>query len=335
MPQGFRLAIFILALLVILPITVFAHSGRTDSKGCHTNRKTGEYHCHSKSTKSVTKKARSEARVKARILIDNTVRTRARTSSPSSSGFKLQVHFIDVGQGDSILIDYGKNEILIDGGGKYSGIINYISPYVDGPLETIIATHPHADHIGGLIKVLDNFQVEDIWLNGDTSTSKTYQQFMTAVNSEDANVYEARKGGVISLDNLDLTILNPAPILFKDTNNNSIVLRLEYGNIVFLFTGDAEQRAEAVMIADGNELQAQILKAGHHCSKTSSSEAFLEVIKPKEAICMVGNNNRYGHPHQETLISLKEIGARVYRTDVNGTVIISTDGEKYGIRSSQ
>lgn len=335
MSKSFRFKIFILFLLLIFPISIFAHSGRTNANGCHTNRKTGEYHCHNKPTTVATKKARAQARVEVRTSANNTARTKTRIFSPSISRSNLQVHFIDVGQGDSILIDFGKNEILIDGGEKSSGVVNYINPYIEGPLEAIIATHPHADHIGGLIKVLDGFPVKEIWLNGDTSTSKTYKQFMAAVKLEGANVYEAREGDVISLNNLNFTILNPPPILFKDINNNSIVLWLEHGDTTFLFAGDAEHEAEAVMLATGNNLQAQIFKAGHHCSKTSSSKAFLKVVKPREAICMVGKNNRYGHPHQETLTNLKEIGARVYRTDINGTVKVLTDGRNYKIKTNK
>ncbi len=335
MPKNLRFTIFIFALLLIFPISVFAHSGRTNADGCHTNRKTGEYHCHNKPTTVATKKARTQARIEARTSAKNTIKTKTRTFSPSSLRSSLQVHFIDVGQGDSILIDFGKNEILIDGGEKSPGVVDYINSYVEGPLEVIVATHPHADHIGGLIEVLGDFSVKEIWLNGDTSSSKTYQQFMVAVDSEGANIYTAKEGGVISLNNLNLTILNPPAILFSDINNNSIVLRLKYGNTTFLFTGDAEQEAEADMLVAGNELQTQILKAGHHCSKTSSSKPFLSVVKPKEAICMVGKNNRYGHPHQETLTNLKEIGANIYRTDVNGTVRVLTDGRNYEIKTSK
>jgi len=335
MCKNFRFTIFILFLLLIFPISVFAHSGRTDANGCHTNRKTGDYHCHNKPTTIVTKKAKSEAKIEARTSAKNTIKTETRTFSPSSSQSGLQVHFIDVGQGDSILIDFGKNEVLIDGGEESSGVENYINSYVEGPLEVMVATHPHTDHIGGLIKVLDNFQVKEIWLNGDTSNSKTYQQFIAAVDSESTNVYKAKEGGVISLDSLNFTILNPPSILFSDTNNNSIVLRLKYGNTTFLFAGDAEQEAEADMLVAGNTLQAQILKAGHHCSRTSSSKSFLEKVKPKEAICMVGKNNKYGHPNQETLANLKEVGANIYRTDINGTIIVATDGKNYKIKTSK
>ena len=335
MLKDYRVKIFLIFILLIFPISIFAHSGRTDANGCHTNRKTGDYHCHNKPTTIATKKARTQARVEARTSANSTTKAETRTFSPSALQSSLQIHFINVGQGDAILIDLGQNEILIDGGEESPGVVNYINSYVEGPLEVMVATHPHADHIGGLVEVLEDFSVREIWLNGDTSTSKIYEQFMAAVNSEGADVYNAKEGGLISLDNFNLAILNPSSNLFSDTNNNSIVLRLKYGDATFLFAGDAEREAEDSLLATGNKLEAEILKAGHHCSKTSSSEAFLNAVKPKEAICMVGKNNRYGHPHQETLASLKEIGANVYRTDINGTVIVSTDGKGYKIETSK
>lgn len=332
--RNFRAKIFLIFVLLILPMSVFAHPGRTDANGCHTNRKTGDYHCHNKPT-NVVKQIKNDAKTEARISVNNIVRTTARVFSPSTLQSTLKVHFIDVGQGDAILIDFGQKELLIDGGEENSGVVDYINSYVEGPLEVIIATHPHADHIGGLIDVMENFEVKEIWLNGDDSTSKTYQQFMEMVLLEGANIYTAKYGNTISLDSLNFTVINPLPKLFNDINNNSVVLRLEYGNISFLFTGDAENEAEASMIATGDTLQAKILKAGHHCSKTSSSKLFLMAVNPKEAICMVGQNNKYGHPHQETLNNLKETGANVYRTDINGTIRVFVDWQAYKIESTK
>ena len=161
---------------------------------------------------------------------------------------ELEVHFIDVGQGDSILIDLGETEVLIDGGGKSPGVVTNLKNCVDGAIEVMVATHPHADHIGGLIAVLDAFEVEEIWLNGDTSTSKTYQEFMSRVSAEDASIHEALRGQSIDVDGLTFHILHPTEPLVGDINNNSIVLRLSYGDIDFLFTGDAEKEAEVSIL---------------------------------------------------------------------------------------
>jgi len=249
------------------------------------------------------------------------------TTSPAA----LTVHFIDVGQGDSILIDLGDIEVLIDGGGKSSDVVGYIDNYIDGPLEVVVATHPHADHIGGLIGVLDAFKVDEIWFNGDISTSETYSQFMSAVNSEGVQVYEARRGDTIQVNNLTFNVLNPAS-LSGTTNDNSIVLSLSYGQVDFLFTGDAEQEAEASMLTEGIVPDVEILKVGHHGSRTASSTAFLAVTTPEVAIYMAGIGNPYGHPHAETIEALEEIGAKIYGTDVNGTIVVVTDGITYTVQ---
>jgi len=246
----------------------------------------------------------------------------------------LTVHFIDVGQGDSILVDLGETEVLIDGGDKLPGVVEYLNDYIDDPLEVMVATHPHADHIGGLIGVLDAFEVDEIWLNGDTSTSKTYSQFMLAINSEGAEVYEARRGNTIEVGGLVFDVLHPVS-LSDTTNNNSIVLSLSYGEIDFLFTGDAEQQAESNMLETGILRDVEILKVGHHGSRTASSQAFLAAVQPDVAIYMAGLGNQYGHPHAETIEALEEIGAEIYGTDVNGTIVVVTDGITYAVQTEK
>lgn len=249
---------------------------------------------------------------------------------PASPMGELKVHFIDVGQGDAILIDLEDTEILIDGGDRSPGVTGYLNQYVDGPLEVMVATHPHADHIGGLIAVLDAFKVDQIWHNGDTSDSKTYSDFMSGVNSEGAEVHIARLHDVIKAGELELFVHHPAD-LSGSTNNNSIVLHLAYGDIDFLFTGDAEQEAEgAMMMLSSVQLpEVEILKVGHHGSRTASSADFLAITSPEVAIYMAGVDNSYGHPHAETITALNAIGAQIYGTDVNGTIIVITDGETY------
>ena len=244
----------------------------------------------------------------------------------------LAVHFIDVGEGDSILLDIGDKEVLIDGGGKSPGVVRYIDDYVDGRLEVMVATHPHADHIGGLISVLRAFEVDEIWLNGDTSTSQTYSQFMSAVNSEGAQVFTARRGDTIQAGNLTFNVLHPAN-LNGSTNDDSIVLSLSYGQIDFLFTGDVEQEAEASMLVQSvvPVPDVEVLKVGHHGSRTASSMQFLQVIKPECAIYMAGQDNSYGHPHEEAIANLCEVGAEIYGTDIHGTVVVTTDGATYDV----
>ena len=245
---------------------------------------------------------------------------------------ELNAHFIDVSQGDAILIDLGETEILIDGGDKSPGVVEYLSEFVDGVLEVMVATHPHADHIGGLIGVLNAFEVEEIWLNGDTSTSKTYQEFMSKVNAEDASIHEALRGQSIEVDDLTFHVLHPIKPLVGDINNNSIVLRLSYGEIDFLFTGDAEKEAEASILEAPVIVRAQILKVGHHGSRSSSSPKFLDAVKPEIAIYMAGEGNRYGHPHDETIAALTEVGTEIYGTDICGTIVVTSDGKSFSIQ---
>ncbi|MCL0077212.1 MBL fold metallo-hydrolase [Dehalococcoidia bacterium] len=248
---------------------------------------------------------------------------------------EMTVHFIDVGQGDAILLDVGEIEVLIDGGGKSPGVVVYLREHVDGPLEVMVATHPHADHIGGLIAVLDAFEAEEIWLNGDPHTTKTFHEFMRQVDAEGASVSEAERGDWIEAGILTLLVLHPTKPLFDDINENSIVLRLSYGDIDFLFTGDAEGKAETSILDFVAELQAEIFKVGHHGSKTSSSAAFLDQVQPEVAIYMAGSGNRYGHPHAETISALEGIGAEIYGTDINGTILIITDGISYIVQTEK
>jgi len=257
------------------------------------------------------------------------------TSHPIAEPGKLQVHFIDVGQGDAILIDLGTTEVLIDAGEKSPGVTDYIEDYVDGHLEVVVATHPHADHIGGLIEVLDEFHVDNVWFNGDEATSKTYTDFMTAANGEGTQVHEARRGDSIVTGTLTFNVLHPVDPLFDNTNGNSIVLMLHYGTIDFLFTGDAETDAEASMISAGVLSDIDILKVGHHCSRTASSPAFLNIIRPEVAVYMAALGNTYGHPHAESLAALQSIGATIYGTDTLGTIVISTDGTSYTIQTEK
>lgn len=256
------------------------------------------------------------------------------TQSPTQT---LTIHFIDVGQGDSILIDLGETEILIDAGDRSPGVVNYLSSYVNGALDVMVATHTHADHIGGLIDVLARYQVKDIWLNGDTATTATFSQFMNSVNGEGATIHQAERGNTIQVGTLKFNVLNPAKPLFSDANNNSVVLSLSYGDIDFLFTGDAESEAEGKMLIQSVVPipDVEILKVGHHGSRTASSPQFLNQVKPDIAIYSCGTGNTYRHPHQETLFALDSLGARIYGTDVHGTVVVNTNGKVFDIQTKK
>jgi len=243
---------------------------------------------------------------------------------------------IDVGQGDSILIDLGTTEILIDAGERQPGVVQFLKQHVDGDLEVMIATHPHADHIGGLIDVFSNFKVDQVWYNGESSTTKTYSDFIAAATADNSEMHIGKRGDKITAGALTLNVLNPFD-LSGTTNNNSIVTELDYGNVDFLFEGDAEQESEARMLSatDIPLHHVQVLKVGHHGSRTASSAEFLARVTPEIAVYMAGVGNTYGHPHIETINALRDIGAIIYGTDVDGTVTVTTDGNTYGVIKSK
>ncbi|MFP3895503.1 MAG: ComEC/Rec2 family competence protein [Anaerolineales bacterium] len=243
----------------------------------------------------------------------------------------LQVHVLDVSQGDAILIlppDDGA--ILIDGGNAGSEVVEYLLTQGVERLAMVVATHPHADHIGGLVDVLEAMPVEEVVTNGHPHTTQTYERFLDAIASARAIYTEVGRGDTLQVGNLTLDVLHPpGDFAGEGLNNNSLVLRLVHGDVVFLFLGDAEREAEESMIASGRDLGATVLKVGHHGSRTSSSPMFLERVQPEVAIYCCGLDNRYGHPHAETLAALADVGAEVYGTDVNGTVTITSDGTNY------
>lgn len=266
----------------------------------------------------------------------------------TSNTDKLIIHFIKMETfGDAILIDLGETEILIDGGIPNSGVASYLRNYVDGPIETVIVTHPHPDHFGGLVDVFEKFKVDQIWLNGDIPSGsesyiKLYKIFESLVNEERASVNKARRGQKIDVGILSFHVLHPDTLIYSENdpysmNSNSIVLRLRYGNISFLFTGDAAKETEKEILKTGLEIQADILKVGHHASGKASSDKFLRSVKPKVAVYMAGEKPP-GHgpmkPHPETIAALKKVGAEVFGTN-HGNIIISTDGKTYNIETQK
>ena len=248
----------------------------------------------------------------------------------------LEVAFIDVGQGDAILVDQGTTEVLIDGGPSSGSqaLLSYLRGHVDGPLEAVVATHPHADHIGGLPAVLASFDVEDVWVNGETATTQAYRLFITAATEEGCPLETGYRGETLQAGDLAFKVLSPEA-LSDTTNENSLVLELDYGNVSFLFTGDAGADSEASTLAAGLLHQVTVLKVGHHGSRYSSSAAFLQATRPAVAVYMAGAGNSYGHPHAETLAGLAGIGGIVCGTDKNGTVVVDSDGNMYSVETAR
>ena len=247
----------------------------------------------------------------------------------------VAVYFFDVGQGDSIFIDTNSKDVLIDGGPRSAGltVLNYLSELNISHVDIVVATHPDADHIGGLITVLNSsIQVDMVLYNNQTSTTKTYQEFISLAGDK---MVVAERGQVYVLDyNVNFTVLNPTqPLEFSDTNDNSIVLRLQVENISFLFTGDATFETEENMMNAGLNLKSQVLKVAHHGSKHSTSTEFIQAVKPIYAVISVGENP-YGHPSPETIQRLLNEDVTVYNTQVSGTIVMSTDGQTIQVQGN-
>jgi len=253
-------------------------------------------------------------------------------ATPLPEAKTLAVHFIDVGQGDAILLLVQPGAtVLIDGGPRAAGqtVVNYLTERGVKELDLVIATHPHADHIGGLIDVLEAFKVKRVIDSGQPHTTKTFDDYLTAVERQvEAGhcVYETPEGQIVQLaSNVTLKVLGPDRDL-SSLNDNSVVARVDFGKTSFLFTGDAEKEAEERLLARGVDLKADVLKVGHHGSSTSTSAAFLAAVAPAYAVICVGAGNSYGHPTEQTLNRLAAAGARIYRTDVSGHVVFTSDG---------
>jgi beta-lactamase superfamily II metal-dependent hydrolase len=257
------------------------------------------------------------------------------TLQPTPSG-PLMVHFIDVGQGDAILVQAPGGEMgLIDGGEADSGVVKYLQSLGITHLNLVIATHPHSDHIGGLVQVLNTIPVDRVITNGAMHTTLTYERFLDAIMSSQAEYIEAKRGDMISLGDLNFNVLSPIDNTDQDLNDGSLVLKLIYGQVSFLFTGDAQTTAEENMLADGLNVRASILKVAHHGSRTGSPLSFLNAVQPEVAIYSAGAGNDYGHPHPETIDGLKSVGAELFGTDINGTIIVTTDGILYSITTTK
>ena len=238
----------------------------------------------------------------------------------------LYVDFINVGQGDSILIRVKDCDILIDAGTTSYGttVSNYLKNKQVDDIELMINTHPDADHCGGLTQVLNDFKVEEVWISKDTNKSTaSYTNFISAVSKEGLTAKKPNKGTVFTFEYLTLTVIYSA--VGSDSNNSSIVVMLEYGNFRFLFTGDIGQEVETQLVSSGADISCDVLKVGHHGSAGSSTSSFLNKTGAEYGVICVGSNS-YGHPTSTALGNLSSAGISVYRTDKNGNVVFSTNG---------
>jgi len=249
----------------------------------------------------------------------------------------LEVIFLDIGQGDAIFIETPQqHQILIDGGPS-SKILEKLGknlPFWDRTIDLVILTHPEKDHLSGLIEVLKRYKIENILWTGIKRDTPEYNEWLKLIKKEGAKIFIAKAGQKIVAQKSIFQILNPSENLegetIKNSNDTSIVIKLVFGENSFLFTGDISKSVEKKFLNEKVDIDSDVLKVGHHGSKTSSSEDFLAVVSPIISVISSGKNNSYGHPHQEVLDTLGRYG-RILRTDLDGDIKIISNGENYAI----
>ena len=248
----------------------------------------------------------------------------------------LSVHCLDVGQGDSIFIELPNQKcMLIHAGENMYGksITEYINNLGYTMIDYLVATHPHADHIGSMTYVVKHNNIGEIYMPKVTTTTKTYENLLTAIADKGLKVKSAKAGmNIIDDNDFNINILAPVKIDEDNLNNCSVILKITYKNDSFLFLGDAEKKELETVTAD---MSAEVLKVGHHGSRTSTTKALLEKVNPKYAVISLGKDNSYGHPHKSTLKLLDEFGVETYRTDENGTIVVSNEGSGVRIKTGQ
>ena len=254
----------------------------------------------------------------------------------AQSGF-LRVNFFDVGQGDAIFIESPSgNQILIDGGPDNSVLskLGETMPFWDRSIDLVILTHPHADHLDGLVEVLKRYDVETVLESGVNHTIPEYAEWHEFLKEKNVKVIIAEAGQRIRLGSAAyLDVLTPFEDFIgkspKDIHDATIISKLSYGATTLLFTGDAERSLEYQLLYSGADIDADILKVGHHGSKTSSADGFLGAVSPEIAVISAGRKNRYGHPHQDVLDRLRNLGISIFRTDTDGDIEMVSDGNGY------
>ncbi len=272
---------------------------------------------------------RSASDITIPALWKRSVPTASPTSTHSST---LKVHFIDVGQGDSIFIELPNQQTMLIDAGPKKGIVNrYISNLGYTNLNYVVATHPDADHISGMPEILHTFSVDKFYMPEKEHTTQIFETMLDAIAANGCDAIYAQAGNFIVRSN-DLSIQFVSPKKnYADNNNASAVVRLIYGKNSFLFMGDAETSAEQDIINSGYDISAEVLKVGHHGSNSSTSDAFLQRVKAKYAVISVGKGNQYGHPTRKILTALNNNQIQIYRTDEVGTIVFTCDGNSYSI----
>lgn len=254
---------------------------------------------------------------------------------------KLTVHYIDVGQGDSIYITSGGEGMLIDCGesGEAERVISYLDNMGISKIDYVVGTHPHSDHMGGMSKIVEHFDIGEMIIphidDSDTPTTKYFERFLNACATKNLSLTEAEVGREITLGDAELKIIAPNSPDYSNVNNYSVGFIMHHGDNSFIFTGDAEKLAEKEMIENNNLEDIDVYKTGHHGSDTSSSEEFLNVIKPDYAVISCGEGNSYGHPNDITIENLSKFTDKIYRTDLVGTVVFTSDGKSFDVQTER
>jgi competence protein ComEC len=249
---------------------------------------------------------------------------------------ELSVAFLDVGQGDSILIHAPNGQVMLIDGGRSIDLANQvilpqIKAWGASQVDVLVVTHPDADHISGLVGVLENFPVKLAALTGDQHTTQIYERLLTDIRDKNIPALQVRTGTTIPFDSaVKLEVLSPDDEFVNrdNTNDGSIVLKLTYGQTSFLFTGDAEMSVNRAILQRGADVRATVLKLGHHGSRTSTDEDWLRAVQPQLGIISVGAGNSYGHPHAEVIAALDQLGIQYIRTDEHGTITVVSDSQQ-------
>lgn len=250
----------------------------------------------------------------------------------------IKVHFIDAGQADATLFEYSEGDedyaVLFDAGDwNQDDVVHYLNTEGIENIDVMMLSHPHADHIGQADRIIENFSVDEVFMSGEIQTSQTFERVIDAIDYHDVGYEESRAGDIYDVGPLQIEMINPEN-LDSDENNNSLAARFQYGDdFSVMLTGDVEEATEAQIVSRGYTLETDILQLGHHGSDTSSSSIFIDEVDPAVAIYSAGEDNQYGHPHDSVLAALEGRGTEVYGTSVDGTIVVTSDGESYDIET--
>lgn len=244
----------------------------------------------------------------------------------------FSVSFIDVGQADSVLIRNGNYNMLIDAGNNEDGekLVNYFKSLGIEEFTYVFATHPHEDHIGGMDDIINNFKIDNYYMSNKLSTTKTFTDVLDALDGRNLKYTVPNKGDTLKLGDANIKVIYPGDDK-SNINDSSIVLKMTYGKNSFLLTGDATSNVERKIYNE--DIKSDVLKVAHHGSSYSSTDVFLDRVKPYYAVISVGKNNIYNHPSNKTLEKLNKRNIKVYRTDLDGTIVFISDGDNLSVKA--